>query len=67
MFLTALGDPLFISQSLIGWGHKKITLLLALEALFSQDSVTQLLLRLALEVQFSQGLVIQSLLDSQKI
>ena len=62
-----IGDPLHISQFLIGWGHKKITLLLALKALFSQDLVTQLLLKLALEVQFSQGSVIQSLLNSQKI
>ena len=64
LFLTALDDPLHISQSLIGWGLKKITLLLTLKALFSQDSITQLLLKLALEVQFSQDSVIQSLLNS---
>ena len=62
-----MGDPLHISQSLIGWGLKKITLLLPLKALFSQDSITQLLLKLALEVQFSQGSVIQSLLNSQDL
>ena len=67
LFSTTLGDPLRISQSLIGWGHKKITLLLALKALFSQDLITELLLELALKVQFSQGSVIQSLLGSQKI
>ena len=62
-----MGNLLPISQSLIGWGHKKITLLLALKALFSQNSVTQLLLKLALEVQFSQGSIIQSLIDFQNI
>ena len=40
LFSTALGDPLRISQSLIAWGHKKITLLLALKALFLQDLIT---------------------------
>ena len=61
---TALGDLHPISQSWIGWGHKKITLWLALKALFSQDLVTQLLLKLTLEVQFSQGSVMQSFLNS---
>ena len=60
LFLSHLANPLPISQSLIGWGHKKmINLSMALEVLFLQDSVIQILLKIAFEVLFLQDSMIQ--------